>query len=108
MTLDSREQQVTLSKKTGSEQNTDEAQMAQRLVAALALEGVNPGDIAPTAPLFSSNDGGLGLDSIDALEIALMIQQHYGVELRSEDPQTRPAFASLRALTTHILQRRSA
>jgi acyl carrier protein len=99
---------VSLSEMNSGEQTSDEARMAQRLVEALALEGVNPADIAPAAPLFSSNEGGLGLDSIDALEIALMIQQHYGVELRSEDPQTRSAFASLRALTAHIVQRQAA
>jgi acyl carrier protein len=99
---------VTLKQNNSGEQTSSETLMAQRLVAALALEDVNAADISPTAPLFSSNEGGLGLDSIDALEIALMIQQHYGVELRSEDPQTRPAFASLRALTTHIMQRQSA
>ena len=82
-----------------------EQEIKELIIAALSLEDVKPQDIETEAPLFVE---GLGLDSIDALEIALMIQQHYGVELRSEDPQTRPAFASLRALTTHILQRQSA
>jgi acyl carrier protein len=50
----------------------------------------------------------VGLDSIDALEIALMIHQHYGVELRSDDAEVKSAFASLRSLTEHVVQRRPA
>jgi acyl carrier protein len=86
--------------------SADEAVMAERLVSALNLEDVVPGTIAPDAALFGSHSSGLGLDSIDALEIALMIQQHYGVELRSEDQQARTAFASLRSLTNYVLEKR--
>lgn len=86
----------------------DELLLAQRLVGALSLDGVAPDSIPPMAPLFGSGAQGLGLDSIDALEIALMIQQHYGVELRSDDPDTKPAFASIRALNTHVQQKRAA
>jgi acyl carrier protein len=82
--------------------------MAQRLVEALGLDHIKPEAIAPTAPLFGSGNEGIGLDSIDALEIALMIQQHYGIELRSDDAATKSAFASLRALTEHVMQRRAA
>jgi acyl carrier protein len=89
-------------------QTPAEMTMAQRLVEALSLDGVEPASIVPTAPLFGTGGDGLGLDSIDALEIALMIQQHYGIELRSDDPETKPAFASLRALTAHVLQKRAA
>jgi acyl carrier protein len=89
-------------------QTPEEAAMAEKLVAALSLDGVDPAAIAPSAPLFGSAEGGLGLDSIDALEIALMVQQHYGIELRSEDPQTKTAFASLKALTAHVLEKRAA
>jgi acyl carrier protein len=87
---------------------TDELTLAQRLVAALTLDGVEPAAIPPTAPLFGGGAQGLGLDSIDALEIALMIQQHYGIELRSDDPDTKPAFASIRALSAHVQQKRAA
>lgn len=86
----------------------DELVLAQRLVAALSLDGVEPASIPPTAPLFGGGAQGLGLDSIDALEIALMIQQHYGIELRSDDPDTKPAFASIRALNAHVQQKRAA
>jgi len=86
--------------------SADELLMAERLVNALNLEGVVPATIAPEGALFGSHSNGLGLDSIDALEIALMIQQHYGVELRSDDQEARAAFASLRSLTNYVLARR--
>jgi acyl carrier protein len=88
-------------------QTTDEAALATLLVQALNLQDVSPTQISPTAPLFGFDHGSLGLDSIDALEIALAIQKQYGVELRSEDPGTKSAFASLRELTAHILTRRN-
>jgi acyl carrier protein len=52
--------------------------------------------------LFGEHQRGWGLDSIDALEIALALQQKYGIVLRSEDDTTRRAFASLRALNAHV------
>lgn len=88
-------------------QTTDETALATLLVQALNLQDVKPAQISPTAPLFGFDHGSLGLDSIDALEIALAIQKQYGVELRSEDPGTKSAFASLRELTAHILTRRN-
>ena len=91
-----------------SGQTTEESLMAQRLVQALSLDHIKADAIAPDAPLFGAANEGIGLDSIDALEIALMIQQHYGIELRSEDAATKSAFASLRSLTEHVLQRRAA
>ena len=65
-----------------SGQTAEELLMAQRLVQVLGLEHIAPDAILPTAPLFGSAVDSVGLDSIDALEIALMIQQQYGVELR--------------------------
>jgi acyl carrier protein len=84
----------------------EELNMAQHLVQALSLEGVEASKIAPEGMLFGNHSQGLGLDSIDALEIALMVQQHYGVELRSEDENARAAFTSLRTLTEYVQQRR--
>ncbi len=81
--------------------------MAQLLVQSLNLDGVDAAAIAPEAPLFGQAAGSLGLDSIDALEIALAISQNYGVELRSEDEATKKAFASLRALTALVQARRA-
>ena len=77
-----------------------EREVAGLLVKTLNLH-VSPGEIDPLAPLFGE---GLGLDSIDMLEIALSISKNYGVELKSED---KLVFASLRALTTHIGQHRT-
>ena len=90
-----------------SGQTAEEALMAQRLVQALNLDHIKPDAIVPTAPLFGSSDDGIGLDSIDALEIALMIQQHYAIELRSDDAAVKTAFASLRSLTEHVLTKRA-
>ena len=78
-------------------------------VAALLAEAVNletpAADIDPEAPLF---DTGLGLDSIDLLEIALAVSQRYGLELRSDDPDNARIFASLRNLAAHIAERKRA
>ena len=87
-------------------QTSDEASLAVLLVRALNLQGVDPTAIAPTAPLFGFDKGSLGLDSIDALEIALAVERHYGIELRSDDPDIRSTFASLRNLTAHVLKPR--
>ncbi len=83
-----------------------ERALAATLIEALNLEDKDAATIDPDAPLFSPHDGGWGLDSIDALEIALAVQQHYGVEMRAEDEQSRKAFASIRALAAHVAAHR--
>jgi acyl carrier protein len=80
-------------------------EVAGLIVEALHLEDLSPADIDPEAPLFGK---GLGLDSIDALELALAVSQRYGVTLSSEDPAIREVFASLRSLTDHIRAHRGA
>ena len=85
-------------------QTPQQKELAEMIVSALNLEGVDPGGIDPDAPLFGS---GLGLDSIDALELALEISKRYGVQLKAEDEDNKRIFASLRALTDHILERRT-
>lgn len=82
-----------------SSQTPAEHELARLLVDSLNLEGVEPEAIDPEAPLFGD---GLGLDSIDALELALAISKHYGFQLRSDDEQNRRIFASLRALSAHV------
>jgi acyl carrier protein len=91
-----------------SQQTPEELLMAQRLVQVLGLDHIAPEAIKPSVPLFGSSLDSIGLDSIDALEIALMIQQHYGVELRSDDAAARAAFGSLRLLTEYALRPRAA
>ncbi|MFZ1827198.1 MAG: phosphopantetheine-binding protein [Candidatus Competibacteraceae bacterium] len=76
-----------------------ELEVARLLVETLHLEDIKPEDIAPEEPLFNE---GLGLDSIDALELALAISKTYGFQLRSDDQQNQRVFASLRALSQHI------
>jgi acyl carrier protein len=82
-----------------------EHEVARMIVSALNLEGIAAEDIEPEAPLFG---GALGLDSIDALELALAISQQYGFELRSDDDNNPRIFASLRNLAKHIDSRRAA
>jgi acyl carrier protein len=80
-----------------------EAEVARLLVETLNLE-IDPASIDPIKPLFRE---GLGLDSIDALEIALAISKHYGFQLRSDDGNNRDFFASLRSLSSYIQQHRT-
>ncbi|TDK27109.1 acyl carrier protein [Luteimonas aestuarii] len=87
-----------------SAQTDAERALAELLVDSLNLEDVQPGDIDPEAPLFNA---GLGLDSIDALELALAISKQYGFQLRSDNDENRRIFASLRALSAHVEQHRT-
>jgi acyl carrier protein len=75
-----------------------EAEIARLIVDTLHLE-ISPEEIVPTDRLFGD---GLGLDSIDALELALAISRRYGVELKSDDDRISAIFASLRSLAGHI------
>ena len=75
-----------------------ESELARLIVSALTLD-IAPEEIDPTAPLFGD---GLGLDSIDALELSLAIGKSYGVQLRSDDARNHQIFASLRALGAHV------
>lgn len=89
----------------GLEQQTQaEAEMAELLVETLGLEDVEANEIDPTELLFGD---GLGLDSIDALEIALAISQEYGVEMKAEDESTKEAFATIRSLCAFVEEHKS-
>ena len=88
-----------------SSQTEAERELAELLVESLNLDDVSPESIDPEAPLFKT---GLGLDSIDALELALAISKKYGFQLRSDNEDNRRIFASLRALSEHIQQHRTA
>jgi acyl carrier protein len=77
-------------------------EVAELIVEALNLE-MSPGEIAPDAPLFGE---GLGLDSIDVLEIALVISKRYGFQLRSDNEDNVRIFSSLRTLAAHIAAQR--
>jgi len=79
-------------------------EVANMIIEALVLEDVTAEDIDPDAPLFGD---GLGLDSIDALELSFAIQQRYGVRLRSDDERNQAIFSSLAALSRHISEHRA-
>ena len=84
-----------------------ERELARLIVSALNIEHVDANTVDPDWPLFGSSTPGWGLDSIDALEIVLAIQQTYGVELKADDAQVTQGFASLRALHELVTTRRS-
>jgi len=76
-----------------------ESEIAELIVNSLNLEDIHLGDIKPEEPLFNT---GLGLDSIDALELAMAISKKYGFQLRSDDPDNERIFSSLRTLAEYI------
>ncbi|WP_049620780.1 phosphopantetheine-binding protein [Frateuria defendens] len=88
-----------------AEQTAAQHELARLIVASLNLDTIAPEEIAPDAPLFG---GDLGLDSIDALEIALAVSKRYGFQLRSDNPDNQRIFGSLAALSAHIEQHRTA
>jgi acyl carrier protein len=82
---------------------TAEAELASLIVSTLNLE-VTADVIDPEAPLYGE---GLGLDSIDMLEISLVVAQRYGVKLRADDENNASIFKSLRALSFYIQAHRA-
>ena len=86
-----------------SEQSPFEREIATLIVESLNLEDVSVDEIDPDAALF--NDG-LGLDSIDALELALAVSQAYGFQLRADKDRNNEIFASLRAFSAFIAENR--
>jgi acyl carrier protein len=88
-----------------AEQTAAQRELATLIVQNLNLDSVAPEQIDPDAPLFG---GDLGLDSIDALEIALAVSKRYGFQLRSDNPDNRSIFTSLATLSAHIEQNRVA
>lgn len=78
-------------------------EVAQLMVTALNLE-MQASEIDPDAPLYGE---GLGLDSIDILEVALAVSKKYGFQLRADDEKKAAIYASLRNLTQHIAENRT-
>ena len=76
-----------------------EEELKELIVDALMLEDTSATEIDSEEPLFVE---GLGLDSIDALELAMAIDKKYGVKIKAEDEGTRDIFRSVRSLATHI------
>lgn len=77
-----------------------EKEIAGLIVSALNLD-ITPEQIQPDAPLFGE---GLGLDSIDILEIALVLSKKYGIQLKSDSEDNVRIFQSLRSLAQHIAE----
>lgn len=81
------------------EQTETERKLAELIVESLNLEDVEASEIQPEEPLFGE---GLGLDSIDALELALAITKTYSIQLKADDADMKQAFGTLRSLNDYI------
>jgi len=80
-----------------------ESQLKALIIETLELEDIDVTDIASDDPLFG-DDGGLGLDSIDALEIGLVLHEQYGIEIDPEEESTREHFFSISSLAKLVRQ----
>ena len=81
-----------------------EPEFKQLIITTMSLEDIAADDIDVEAPLFNE---GLGLDSIDALELGLALQKRYGVTLAADSQETRQHFASVRALSAFVAANRT-
>ena len=79
-------------------------QLKTMLIEGLRLEDIMPDDISPDDALFSD---GLGLDSIDALEIGIMLDRQFGVKITSNDERNNQIFVSLRTLAEFVVANRT-
>ncbi|TDJ15360.1 MAG: acyl carrier protein [Deltaproteobacteria bacterium] len=79
------------------------AELKKLIVETLALEDTTPDEIDTDAPLFGD---GLGLDSIDALEIAMVLEERYGVTLDDDPEANQQVFESVRTLTAFVIESR--
>jgi acyl carrier protein len=89
---------------SGITQTTEETELARLIVETLNLD-MAAESIDPETPIYGE---GLGLDSIDMLEIALVVSQRYGVKLRADDENNVQIFKSLRSLSRFIRERQGA
>lgn len=84
--------------------NELELELKELIIESLDLEDITPDDIDSNEPLFID---GLGLDSIDALELGVALQKRYGIKLNAETEDTREHFASIMALCKLVTERRT-
>jgi len=83
---------------------TLEQDIKELIVEALMLDDVKPDEIDSDAPLFGD---GLGLDSIDALELAIALDRKFKVKINADDPNTRETFRSVKSLAAYVEKKRS-
>lgn len=81
-----------------------EPEIKELIITTMSLEDITVEEIDSEAPLFNE---GLGLDSIDALELGLALQKKYGVTLAADSEETRQHFASVRALSAFVAANRT-
>ena len=84
--------------------STLEKDIKELIVEALMLDDVKPEEIDSEAPLFGD---GLGLDSIDALELAIALDRKFKVKINADDPNTRETFRSVKSLAAYVEKKRS-
>lgn len=82
-----------------------EQEIAQLVIDTLNLEDLQAADIPPQQPLFGE---GLGLDSVDALELALALQKRYGIHIASDDKDARRHFATVSSLAAFVASQQAA
>jgi acyl carrier protein len=80
-----------------------EDEIKQLIIDTLRLEDIQAADIDAAAPIFVT---GLGLDSIDALELGVAVQKRYGVKMSAEAAENKAHFASVRALAAFVASQR--
>jgi len=90
--------------RTGSTMDELEIEIAGSIVEALGLQDVRVEDLQSDTPLYGE---GMGLDSIDILEVALVVSKRYGFELRSDDPENEKIFRSIGTLAAHVRRSRT-
>ena len=84
--------------------NEEILELKELIISGLNLEDVAPGDINDDEPLFGD---GLGLDSVDALELGLLVQKKYGIVLNSKTQKLKQIFSSVASLAQYIAENRS-
>ena len=84
--------------------NEEIFELKELIISGLNLEDVAPGDINDDEPLFGD---GLGLDSVDALELGLLVQKKYGIVLNSKTQNLKQIFSSVASLAQYIAENRS-
>ena len=84
--------------------NEEILELKELIISGLNLEDVAPGDIHDDEPLFGD---GLGLDSVDALELGLLVQKKYGIVLNSKTQNLKQIFSSVASLAQYIAENRS-